>query len=519
MKKKIIFILIAGVILLQSCDLDINNNPNTATASSVTVDFVLPAALASTATNIVTYNSYGSFLVGYQLPGAGLSGFGSAYTYNYTSTDNTALWNDVNGNLRDYQYIIDQAVSNPKYELYAAAARIQKVFNYELLIDAYGNVPWTDGLKGSANLTPAFDDDAAAYQLLVKELNSAIADITSNESKVGATLLGLTEVSDPLFGGDLTKWKQYANNIKLRLLIKASGTSIDAFVQSEFATFSADGFLKEDALIDPGYSTSGTQNPAWTLLNSSTAGSITQAANYYIPSKYVLTFYTGAVLQDSTRAKLVYKGYPATTVAGQLGDETNNPTSVRYAWSGKSDGTGIFKDRTQGQPVFLASEVYLLLAEAALKGHVLDGDAKSDFEKGILASFTYLREKANKTFISGVNPATDLATYLADNSGKYLVDYNASTTDAQRLEAIITQKYIALNYIHGHEAWNEFRRTTYPRISGTSPTTSFVATRTQSTRADKLPVRQIYPQAEYNLNTNVPKVKDAFSDPIFWDLN
>jgi len=519
MKKKIIFILIAGFISLQSCDLDINNNPNSPTASSVTVDFVLPAALASTASNIVTYNSYGSFLVGYQVPGAGLSGFGSAYTYNYTSTDNTALWLDVFGNLRNYQFIIDQAKINPAYILYSDVARIQKVFNFELLIDAYGNVPWTDGLKGSANLTPVYDDDAAAYQLLVKELDNAIADITSNESKVGATLKGITEIADPLFGGDLTKWKQYANNIKLRLLVKASGTSIDTFVQSAFATFSTDGFLKEDALIDPGYNTSGTQNPAWTLLNSSTAGSITQAANYYIPSKYVLTFYNGAVLQDNTRGELVYKGYPATTVSGQLADETNNPTSIRYAWSGKGDGTGVFKDRGQGQPVFLSSEIYLLLAEAALKGHALDGDAKSNFEKGILASFTYLKEKANKTIDSSTSPATDLTTYLTNNSGKYLADYSAATTDAQRLEAIITQKYIALNYIHGHEAWNEFRRTTYPRISGTSATTTFVATRTQSTRADKLPVRQIYPQAEYNLNTNVPKVKDAFSDPVFWDLN
>ena len=518
MKKYILFILIS-FMALQSCNLDINDNPNDATGTSVTADFVLPAALASTATNIVTYNSYGSFIVGYQLPGAGISGFGSIYTYNFTSTDNTTLWTNVYGNLRDYQFVINQAVSKPEYVLYAAVARIQKVFNYELLVDAYGDVPWTDGLKGNANLSPKFDDDAAAYQLLIKELDDAIAVITTNASKTDGSVLALTEVADPLFNGDLTKWKQFANNIKLRLLIKASGSSIDSFAQSAFATFSADGFLKEDALINPGYSTTGNQNPSWEALHSSIAGSITTAANYYIPSKYTLTFYNGTVLQDSIRGKLVYKGYPGTTVGGQLADEINNPTSPRYAWTGKADGTGIFKDRTQGQPVFLASEIYFLLAEAALKGHVLDGTAKSNFENGILASFTYLRQKANKTYASGVNPATDLAIYLADNSGKYLVDYSAATTDAQRLEAIITQKYIALNYIHGHEAWNEFRRTTYPKISGTGATTTFVSIRSQSTRTDKLPVRQIYPQAEYNLNANVPTLQNAFSNPIFWDLN
>jgi hypothetical protein len=518
MKKYILFILIS-FMALQSCDLDINDNPNDATGTSVTADFVLPAALASTASNIVRYNAYGSFIVGYHLPGAGLSGFSSDYTYTFTSTDNVALWDSVHSNLRDYQFVINQAESKPKYALYAAVARIQKVFNYELLVDAYGDVPWTNGLKGSADLSPKFDDDAATYQLLVKELDDAIAVITTNASKADGSVLALTEVADPLFNGDLTKWKQFANNIKLRLLVRASGTSIDSFVQSAFATFSTDGFLKEDALINPGYNTSSKQNPSWTTLHSSIAEEPTQIAQYYIPSKYVLTYYNGTVLQDSIRGQLLYKGYPGTTVGGQLADETNNPTSPRYAWTGKSDGTGVFKDRTQGQPVFLASEVYFLLAEAALKGHILDGGAKPNFEKGILASFTYLRQKANKTYDSGVNPATDLATYLADNSGKYLVDYSAATTDAQHLEAIITQKYIALNYIHGHEAWNEFRRTTYPKISGTAATTTFVSLRSQSTRADKLPVRKIYPQSEYNLNANVPTLQNAFSNPIFWDLN
>lgn len=518
MKKYILFILIS-FIALQSCNLDINDNPNDATGTSVTADFVLPAALASTASNIVTYNSYGSFIAGYQLPGAGISGYGSTYTYNFTSTDNTALWTSVYDNLRDYQFVINQADTKPKYVLYAAVARIQKVFNYELLIDTYGDVPWTDGLKGSANLSPKFDKDADAYQLLIKELDDAIASITANASNVGVSVQALNTAADPLFNGDLTKWKQYANNIKLRLLIKASGSSINSFVQNAFATFSADGFLKEDALVNPGYSTTANQNPSWEALHSSTAGSITTAANYYIPSKYILTFYNGSVLQDSTRGKLVYKGYPGSTASGQLGDETNNPTSPRYVWTGKADGTGIFKDRTQGQPIFLASEVYFLLAEAALKGHTLDGTAKSNFENGILASFAYLRQKANKTYASGVNPATDLATYLVNNSGKYLVDYSAATTDAQRLEAIITQKYIALNYIHGHEAWNEFRRTTYPKINGTAASTTFVSVKSQSARADKLPVRQIYPQAEYNLNVNVPTLQNAFSNPIFWDLN
>jgi hypothetical protein len=85
------------------------------------------------------------------------------------------------------------------------------------------------------------------------------------------------------------------------------------------------------------------------------------------------------------------------------------------------------------------------------------------------------------------------------------------------LEAIITQKYIALNILNSNEAWAEFRRTTYPTISGTDPETTFLSTQSASSRADKLPVRYIYPQEESNLNKNTPVIKDAYSSPVFWD--
>lgn len=515
MKKFIIILLLTTIIALQSCDLDINDNPNSATSSSITVDLVLPAALANTGKNLITYNSYGSFLVGYQLPGAGISGYGSTYTYNYTSSDNTTLWLDVLDNLSDYQAIINKADAQNQYVLYAAVSHIMKAFNFQLLVDTYGDVPYTESLLGDRNLTPGFNDDASVYEALVKELNEAIATIDKNSSDIGVTVSEITSISDPLFKGDLSSWKQFANNIKLRLLVRASGSSIDSFVDTAFDSFSSDGFLKEDITVNPGYSSSGTQNPYWSTLHSSIAGSITTAANYYIPSAYTLTYYDGTVLLDSIRGKLIYNDFKNGVKSGQLGDETNNPTSAKYVWTGYKNGTGLFKDRTQDQPIFFASEIYFLLAEAALKGYVLDGDAKNNFEQGILASFQYLEEDVSGNIDGDVEDDFDI--YLGDNTTSYLVNYDLASTDAERLEAIITQKYIAFNYLYGHESWNEFRRTTYPKITGTKAKTTFVSIKTQSTRTDKLPVRLIYPQSEYNLNKNVPTLSNAFSNPIFWD--
>jgi hypothetical protein len=118
------------------------------------------------------------------------------------------------------------------------------------------------------------------------------------------------------------------------------------------------------------------------------------------------------------------------------------------------------------------------------------------------------------------NVATDVATYKTDNAGSYLVNINLATTTAQRLEAIITQKYIALNMINSDEGWNEFRRTGYPV---TNPTgngyTNIASNKSNSTRADKLITRVLYPSSEQSYNAANYRTVNQFADLIFWDPN
>jgi hypothetical protein len=527
---KRIFSLLSVIIILNSCslNLDINENPNNPTGAVVTPDLILTAVIASTAVNQFYYYGYSwsSFLVGYIMPGEGISGYGSTYTYDFTSSSITGAWTSIFADLRDYQTIVRKAEAEPEYALYGGIAHLLKAYSYQLLVDAYGDVPYTEGLQGGAgNVTPAYDDDAEIYKLLVAEVDEAIAILKANKDLTGAGVTGLNKATDPVFSGNITKWIQFANNVKLRLLVRAAGSEIDSFVQSAYNTFSTEGFLKEDVLVNPGYNSSTAQNPVWTYFHSTLTGSAATAAQYYIPSKYILAFYNGRKLSDDFRGSLIYRNYP-NTPSGQLGDEDNNPTSPRYVWyppgtagTAAPASTGVVKSRTAPLPLFLASETYFLLAEAALTGHTLDGDAKSNLEKGITASFHYLSlEGASSTPKVGLNPTQAALDYIADNAGNYLVDFDAADTPAKKLEAIITQKYIALNIVNANEAWVEFRRTAYPRISGTDAETTFVSIRSGSTRADKLPVRLLHPQAEINLNgANVPKIENTFSAPIFWD--
>lgn len=522
--------ILALLIFLSACKkgLDINDNPNSATGSTVPPSLVLPNALANTAANTLVYNNNASFILGYQLPGKGISGFGDIYSYNFTTSSNNTLWNNVFANLRDYQYIIGKTDADAKLVLFNAVAHISKVFNYQRLVDAYGDVPYTEALKGSDQVAPKFDNAAAVYQNLVKELDDAIAKIKANAANAGASVTVINSAADPLFNGDLNKWIKFANNIKLRLLVRAAGSSIASFVNTAYGTFSPEGFLLEDAIVNPGYTPSPLQNPLWTSHHSSVTGTGSQAANYYIPSKYVFTFYNGTVIKDDKRGKLVYRNFP-NTPTGQLAAETTNPETIKgySSWyTGTNTGlqatnsTGILKGRTAGLPIFFASDIYFLLAEAALNGHELAGNAETNFNAGIKASFTYLATNVNRQVEPGNDPQADVTAYRNANLSNYLVNYAAAGSKEQRLEAIITQKYIASNLINSFESWSDFRRTAYPKIqvNGTA-TTTFVSIASQSSRPDKLPVRDLYPQSEYNLNPNVPKLTNAFTDPIFWDPN
>jgi hypothetical protein len=148
------------------------------------------------------------------------------------------------------------------------------------------------------------------------------------------------------------------------------------------------------------------------------------------------------------------------------------------------------------------------------------GSAKTLFNAGISASFNYLYMKPDGT-ISG-SPTADAAAYIAANNTSFLVNFDLATTTAQQIEAIITQKYIALNMVNSDEAWNEYRRTHYPTIistAGATGTQTFASSVSESTRPDKLPTRILYPTSEGSYNsTNVPKGISPYSSLIFWAL-
>jgi len=519
MKKISIFFMAGAAVLATSCKkfLDINTNPNTAV--STTPELIIPQALTGTAANLNQFNTYGEQLGGYAANAGGYGGFGTAISYNFGSADFGGLWNTTYDNLEDYQTILNKTDGHlPNYSFVNAAARIMKVIGFELLVDTYNSVPYTDALKADSALTPTYSDPIAIYKDLADQLDKAIATINTGIATPGVATMGSTDV---LFKGDMVKWKQLANTIKMRLILFGTGK-----VTFSNTTFTADGFLTTDALINPGYTRdNGRQNPKWDRWGYGYTGS--DATKSWIPSTWILSFYNGTKLQDSGRGKAIYYQYPKTGT-GQLGVESvNTPKSPAGSFwypssnrTGASAGntTGVLKGPDAGYPLITAAESYFLQAEAAMKG-IKPGDDAGLFKSGITASFKYLFSGPGSTAVTTADPTAAANTYLTDNAGSPLVNYSLATTPAQKLEAIITQKYIAMNFVNSEVGWNDYRRTHYPTISGSSATSTFASTVSESTRPDKLPTRILYPTVEGSLNsTNVPKNINPFTSLIFWAL-
>lgn len=524
--KRIQFIILAGAVLFgaTSCKkyLDVNTNPNSATSS--TPDLVLPQALVYTAAQVSSFNNYGAQVSGGMVNGGGYGGFGSVWTYNYGPSESvpTNLWQTSYDIAEDFQYVINSTQGNSTYANYNAVARIMKSYIFQMIVDTYNDVPYSDALQGPGSVTPKYDKGSAIYPLLAAQLDSGIAIINANP-----LALALNSASDPMFGGNMTKWKQFANTLKLRLIVR--GTPAATFSNT---TFSSDGFLTTDAVVNPKYGrVNGQQNPSWnTWVTSYTNAAANRA---YIPSKFVYGYFDGNKLQDPARGQAIYLDFPKTPV-NQLGIGDNSvpkapattgawysgTTATLPAASGLGGNIGIMKGPDMGEPLMLAAESYFLQAEAAVRGIISSVTPKTAFNNGITASFTYLYKLPNLTVKAGMDPVADAANYIAANNTSYLVNFDLATTNAQKVEAIITQKYIANNLIASQENWNEYRRTGYPVSSTTvtnNPYGSFASTQSASTRPDKLPTRLPYPSSEFNYNpNNVPSGINLFSSLIFW---
>ena len=373
----------------------------------------------------------------------------SSYTESYSTV--VPLWQDLKGK------------TETQFPEVFALAQILKISAWHKATDMFGPIPYKEAGKGL--ITVPYDSQEEVYKAIFKELSDAIEVLTKYADNGNSKLL---PNADAVYAGDVHKWVVYANSLMLRLAMRVYYA--DAALSKKYALQAVNhsyGVMKtkdDEAKMERGASLEFKNNLDVLInqYNECRMGSsmLAYLGGYQDPRlpKYFNTSTVSQAVTVGTYGK--YSGVP-----------TGHDVSSNDAFRDSSRPA-----ITSTTPTYWmrASEVYFLLAEAALHGFAVGGTAESLYEKGIEMSFEengIASSEVADYMSSGLKPSA-YSFHLTNPSVN--VDAPALTqattewtgTDEEKLEKIMIQKWIAL-YPNGQEAWSEYRRTGYPKLHST----------------------------------------------------
>jgi hypothetical protein len=486
-------LLCSGLLVIGSCKkmLDINKNPDALPNSNIPIAQLLTSAQVNlgfeAGSDLFRYSTEIMQQMSGEASSANQTYF--YYLYNITGSDQNNVWSSIfSSTLNDLELIIKQATAGGS-PYYAGMAKILKAYEYSLVIDTWGDVPYTEAQQLTANTSPHYDDDAAIYPKLITLLSDGITDLNAGSSILTP---GTNSVIYPgAFSTVKANWIKFANTLRLRLLLHYSKkdpaftvAQITALVNTAGITFmasNADNF----------------QMAFYDVANQRNSISQFEVSrpNYLFADARMLSLMNA---KSDPRRPFYFTDFPwgsgtylGVSAATPPAAPNNNYSRVHTFLRGAiKSGTVPPFTYTGAAPQRMLSfaEYNFIRAEAALMG--APGDPQAFFAAGITASMTE----------AGVS-AANITTYLAANG-------TLTGTNAQKLQQIIEEKYIALFGV-SVEPWTDWRRTGYPALS--------IPINAQSS-VTAVPRTLFYPQSEIDLNPNHPPQKNAsLQDKVFWD--
>lgn len=553
--KYTFLVLTALLFASTSCDdfLDINEDPNNPTEASL--QLLLPS------TQVDIAGALGSSI-------GGLSAIPQAYMHQMFQRGTTEGDYGVNGadfevitpwnilytrGLNDIEQIILQGTENEAWS-HVGVAKIMKGYTFGLLVDMYGDVPFSEAFLGSENPSPSYDDDELVYDASIALLDEGIANLAM------ATPIVLGG-EDLFYGGDLDLWRKFAKSAKLKMLTQLR---LVRDVSSEVSALLTEGDLisnqSEDFEFTYGTSTGpDNRNPAFTqewtpgaaqfyinpifyetLASLNTFGHNGYSVNAGLPTDPRIPYYFYNQLAPNEPAEnpcsycdLDVNGNPNVPELSGTGflsiymfsfnidpDEGFDQSASQtigglFPFGGAFDtGTGAAISQTSGTAGastqrFLTSEMIdYLAAELYLSGEATGDDAAA-LESAIRKSFA----KVNQVAASVSAPAiadTDIDDYVT----AVMTDY-AAVNDDGKLEHIMTQKWIA-SFGFACDTYTDYRRTGFPVLhDGNTDNLSI------TNQVRDFPYSFPWVSSNLEINANSPSQKSIATDAarIFWDPN
>lgn len=465
MKRYFKLILIAVLAVeFTSCDtfLDVNTDPNN--PPHAPYEMVLAPAVVSTASVVGgQYAILGSIWSQHFTQNNTANQYKVIDGYRLTSSDFNSSFNELySGALNDYNQVIKESEQAKDWNTYLMAVVMQS-YTFQVLADLYDKIPFTDALKGTAgNISPRYDDCSVVYDGLVSRIDNALSkdfSASSNRS-IGS--------KDFVFQGDMTKWKQFANTLKLKIYLRQINVR-PAVSQAGIAALYSNGasFLTADAKINPFLAEVKKQNPLY-------GSEVEYLGNSNLRASKTLFDYLNT--NSDPRLNKIYS--PGTGGHKALAQGDYLASSVTYPNGSLSKGTFAATDAVY----FLTeAESYFLQAEALVRYPSLSTTpAKSLYEAGVDAAFRRVSLTTASTFTAA------LAAY----------EFKSAGTTEQKIEQIITQKWISCAIAEPIESFFEFNRTLYP---------SFFTVSVNTAIGPKFPKRLLFVSDERSRNPNTPE--------------
>lgn len=206
---KNLLIILCFSLVITSCfkDSDINVDPNRSTV----VDPALLFAGSATQFSLLRVGELTwPIALGGQMWASGAAwGLGQA---NYDQTRVRSAWGrtytDVLKNLNVATDLIEK--TTPVNQNALAQCKILTAFVYSQTSYLWGDIPFSEAASGKVDF-PKFDAQKDVLNGCLTLLDQAIGSIDENGK-------GIQAPSDLYYGGNLTKWKKFANSLKLRIL-------------------------------------------------------------------------------------------------------------------------------------------------------------------------------------------------------------------------------------------------------------------------------------------------------------
>ena len=490
-------IIIVLLILGSSCEswLDVNKNPNN--PSDANEELTLAAGISSVAFVYGgKYQVLGALWSQHWTQSLGASQYTGLDSYDINSSTYNGQFNELySGALANLEYIKKLALSNQRWDYYLMAT-VMQCYTYQLLVDLYDQIPFSEALKGDEGLvTPGYENGQDIYDSLIVRIDNALGmDLESEYDKEAGS-------EDILFNGNIDRWKEFANTLKLKIFLRQVYARPQV-AENGILTLYADPemkFLNTDAAMIQFTNESGRRNPLY-----ETEIAVFGGNPNLVLSNTFLSFMNDN--GDVERLDALFD-YPEQG-GGHKGlnqgnyndpDEPTGTNSTNYS-------KPIFWPL---EPIYLMSstESLLLQSEAIVRFNVKPySTAKELYQDGVDHAFIRLGFTDGEAYYAPGNP------YEFPAEGSPVEEF---------IKSIITQKWVSLANIQSLETFLEHNRTHYPPESKVPATDDNympgeLTISVNNVTSGRFPKRLIFPETEYSGNPNTPPKKDI-TEKIWWD--